>query len=58
MAFGPTRVQLSSYAAHDLVYRLASYLIFLEHGEGKRPVHDDTEPDNLLMYPGRKKNEQ
>ncbi len=53
--FGPNRVQLSNYAAHDLVYRLASYLVFLEH---QKHQEADTEmPDNVLAYPGRIKNE-
>lgn len=53
--FGPNRIQLSNYAAHDLVYRLASYLVFLEH----QKTHEaETElPDNVLTYPGRTKNE-
>ncbi|WP_413560378.1 hypothetical protein [Bdellovibrio sp. HCB209] len=62
IGFGPTQVQLSSYAAHDLCYRLASYLIFLEHRdkEGSEAVNtsDSTLADNVIMYPGRKKNEQ
>lgn len=60
--FGPTRVQLSSYAAHDLCYRLASYLIFLEHrdkvGSEAVDTSDSTLADNVIKYPGRKKNEQ
>lgn len=63
--FGPTRLQLSSYAAHDLVYRLASYLIYLDHVDGKESSNEQTEevadtilPDNVLQYPGRRSHEQ
>jgi hypothetical protein len=64
--FGPMRVQLSNYAAHDLAYRLSAYLLFLENGEGQ-PMKDSKTPlatpevllpDNVLVYPGRKRNEQ
>lgn len=59
--FGPTRLQLSNSAAHDLVYRLAAYLIFLEHHDGKteaevvrgqqeEPIVTEL-PDNVLQYP-------
>jgi hypothetical protein len=65
--FGPIRIPLSNYAAHDLAYRLSAYLLYLDGGEGGIPVPKDGEskarpdivlPDNVLMYPGRKKNEQ
>jgi hypothetical protein len=65
--FGPIRIPLSNYAAHDLAYRLSAYLLYLDGGAGDLPAPKDSEslarpdivlPDNVLMYPGRKKNEQ
>ena len=49
---GPT-LSLSNYAARDLVYRLASYLVFLEEG-GQPPFSAEEESDNILPFVARK----
>lgn len=61
--FGPMRLQLTHYAAHDLACRLVSYLVFLQNREDSEMQNVDNTAaqesseicDNVLMYPGRKK---
>ncbi len=51
-----TKIQLSNYAARDLVYRLASYLVFLEEG-AQSPFSQWEESDNILPFlPPEKRN--
>ncbi|WP_413582406.1 hypothetical protein [Bdellovibrio sp. HCB288] len=61
--FGPMRIQLSNYAAHDLAYRLSAFLLLLDGGEGSHPALKDstppvrrevTVPDNVLMLPRKR----
>lgn len=49
---GATRLTLSNYAARDLVYRLASYLVFLEEG-AQQPFSQSEESDNILPFIAR-----
>jgi hypothetical protein len=46
---GGIRIQLSDYAAHDLVYRLGSFLVFLEEG-AQAPFSPGEESDNILPF--------
>jgi hypothetical protein len=53
IGLGETRLTLSNYAARDLVYRLASYLVFLEEGP-QPPFSPEEESDNILPFAARK----